>query len=137
MEKPNASEGHAKQLENEYKIMGLFIDNAKTYTQLSSIALALSITFLRDLLGIEKDKPMPLDWFVKASWISLLIAVGAGVYYQYFAVKYLENLSDLINPRHRSWPKALVDHPWPIYLIMMIAFYAGAVLLTISAFRRM
>jgi hypothetical protein len=40
----------------EFKVMGLFIDNAKTYTQLSGAAIALSVTFVREVVGIEKGK---------------------------------------------------------------------------------
>jgi H+/Cl- antiporter ClcA len=121
--------------EKECKLMGLFIDNAKTYTQLSGAALALSVTFLHEVLGIAKDSRIPLDRLLVASWICFLIGIGAGVSYQYFGVKFLEWKSN-IKRHHQSYPRFLIEHPWPLYLLMLITFYAGAVLFTVGAIRR-
>lgn len=119
----------------ECKLMGLFIDNAKTYTQLSGAALALSITFVHEVVGITKDSPIPLDWSLVVSWLCFLIAIGAGVSYQYFAVKFLEWKSN-IKRHHQSYPRLLIEHPWPLYSIMLISFYAGAVFFTVGAIKR-
>lgn len=119
----------------EYQLMGLFIDNAKTYTQLSGAAIALSITFIHEVVGVEKGKPISLDWSLMVSWICFLIAIGAGVSYQYFAVKFLEMKSQL-HRHHRSYPKFLIEHPWPMYSIMLVAFYAGAICFTVGAIKR-
>ena len=64
-----AAELEQSRFENLHKVVSLFIDNAKTYTQLSSAALVISIAFLREVTGVEKDKPMPLDGFLIGSWI--------------------------------------------------------------------
>ena len=49
----------------EYKLAGLFIENAKTYVQLSTGALVLSVTFVHDVLGIAKGEKVPTDlWLV-------------------------------------------------------------------------
>ena len=124
------------KLEFDFKIIEMFIDNAKTYTQLSGGGLAISIIFLREVVGIEKDKPMPLDWPLIASWICFLLSVGAGVYYQYLAIKFLEVRSEL------TWKPVvffnrLVNRPWPVYFTMMLFFYAGAILLVVSAIKKM
>ena len=127
--------GKSTEFDKECKVMGLFIDNAKTYTQLSGAALALSVTFVREVVGVAKGSPIPLDWSLVVSWLCLLIAIGAGVSYQYFAVKFLEWKSDLIR-KHKSYPKLLIEHPWPLYLVMLITFYAGAVFFTVGAIGR-
>ena len=119
----------------ECKLMGLFIDNAKTYTQLSGAALALSITFLHEVIGVAKDSPISLDWSLIVSWLCFLIAIGAGVSYQYFAVKFLEWKSH-IKRHHTSYPRFLIEHPWPLYSLMLVTFYAGAVFFTVGAIRR-
>jgi hypothetical protein len=41
--------------ERESKVMAVFIDNAKTYVQLSAGALLLTVTFLHEILGIPKE----------------------------------------------------------------------------------
>jgi hypothetical protein len=119
----------------ECKLMGLFIDNAKTYTQLSGAALALSITFVHEVVGVVKDSPIPLDWSLAVSWLCFLIAIGSGVSYQYFAVKFLEWKSN-IRRHHKSYPRLLIEHPWPLYSLMLVAFYAGAVFFTVGAIKR-
>jgi hypothetical protein len=124
------------KLENEFKIMNLFIDNAKTYTQLAGAGLAISVIFFKEVFGVGEGTPMPIDKTLLAAWICFLISIGAGLYYQYLAVKYLESKSDL-QCDHLTWPKSLIAHPWPIYLLMMITFYAGAVLFTVDAIKRL
>ena len=64
----------------EIQLMELFRGNAKTYTDMSTVALALTITFIRDVLGVEKGKPLPLDTLLIASWASFLLAIGAGIF---------------------------------------------------------
>ncbi|MCD9186990.1 MAG: hypothetical protein LUM44_11195 [Pyrinomonadaceae bacterium] len=123
-------------LENEFKIMTLFIDNAKTYTQLAGAGLALSVVFIQQVFGLKPGVPMPLDKTLVASWACFLLSIGAGVYYQYLAVKYLE-VKAKVDCDHFSWPKSLIEHPYPVYLTMILTFYAGAVLFTIDAIKRL
>jgi hypothetical protein len=122
--------------EREYKVMGVFIDNAKTYVQLSAGALVLSVTFLHEILGVPKDLKVPTDISLILSWWSFLVAIVFGALYQYYAAKFLEWKSGL-SRTHRNWPKWLVEHPWPPYMIMLIAFYFGGVCFTISAMRKL
>ena len=123
------------EFDKEFKVMGLFIDNAKTYTQLSGAAIALSVTFVREVVGVAKDNPISLDWSLVVSWLCFLVAIGAGVSYQYFAVKFLEWKSK-IKRHHKSYPEKLIEHPWPLYLLMLVTFYAGAVFFTVGAIKR-
>ena len=128
-------DGKNTEFDKECKLMDLFIDNAKTYTQLSGAALALSITFIREVVGVAEGSPIPLDWSLIVSWLCFLIAIGAGVSYQYFGVKFLEWKSNIVR-HHQSYPRRLIEHPWPLYLIMLITFYAGAVFFTVGAIKR-
>ncbi|HXJ94886.1 MAG TPA: hypothetical protein VMT20_18745 [Terriglobia bacterium] len=122
--------------EREYKVMGVFIDNAKTYVQLSAGALLLSVTFLHEILGISKEQRLPTDLWLMLSWWSFLAAIVLGALYQYYAAKFLEWKSGV--PRsHRNWPEWLVRHPWPVYGGMLIAFYLGGLCFTIAAVRRL
>ena len=125
------------KFDKECKVMGLFIDNAKTYTQLSGAALALSITFIREVIGVKPGDSIPRDWSLISSWLCFLISIGAGVSYQYYAVKYLELKSELWEEQQRGFPAFLVEHPWPTYLIMLVAFYAGAIFFTVAAIIRL
>jgi hypothetical protein len=78
---------------------------------------------------------MTLDIFLIGSWTAFLIAIGSGAYYQYLAVKYLESISGNAGSEG-ILPKNLRD-PGTIYGIMMVAFYAGAILFTFTAIMRM
>ena len=120
----------------EDKVMRLFIDNAKTYTQLSSGALALTVIFARNVLGLKTDQAMPLDSWLIASWILFLVAIGCGGYYQYLGVKFIEWKSG-IQRSHPAWPAWLIKHPWPVYGVMLLSFYIGMVFFASSAIRRL
>src|ERR1041385_6062478 len=94
--------GEAEMFDRECRIMGMFIDNAKTYVQLSTGALLLSVTFMREILAIPKETRLPFDCRLILTWAGFLAAVMCGTYYQYLAVKFLEEKSGV--PRsHRAW----------------------------------
>jgi hypothetical protein len=116
-------------------VMKLFIDNAKTYIQLSTGALVLSITFIEKVIKPEGNSAITKDLFLILSWLAFLIAIGFGAFYQYLAVKYLEFKSSSGGAKIKL-PTWLTD-PGRIYFIMMVAFYLGAILFIVSAIRRM
>jgi hypothetical protein len=68
-------------LTTDHKIVNMFIDNAKTYVQISSGALVLSITFIREVLGLDKTQPLPRDLILFFAWAFFLFAVISGVFY--------------------------------------------------------
>lgn len=119
----------SKGLEGEYRTVTLFIDNAKTYIQLSTGALVLSVTFLQGLAG-TKDS-IPMDPFIIAPWGFWLLTILSGVTYQYCVVKYLENLEGkhgrLIKERVRAIRplRHFVRNPYQVYGFMMTNFYLG------------
>lgn len=110
--------------ENDSRIIGLFIDNAKTYVQLSSGALAVSVAFLRQIAGVDDDTVMAVDRWLVSSWALFVVAIGAGVFYQYLGAKYLEAQTRTSYERLAGLGH-LIERPWPIYLAMMVAFYGG------------
>jgi hypothetical protein len=115
-------------------IMKLFIDNAKTYIQLSTGAIVFSVTFIEKIVRPETKPAITKDFFLIFSWVAFLIAIGFGAYYQYLAVKYLEFMSSSGGAEIKL-PKWLTD-PGRTYFIMMVAFYLGAILFTITAIKK-
>ncbi len=80
------------KMEEERKIMEGYIDTAKTYTQLSLGALVLSITFIEKVLGLSGK--ISVHYMLMVSWFFWLLAALAGAFYQYLAVRFLENLGE-------------------------------------------
>jgi hypothetical protein len=120
------------RFERECKVMQMFIDNAKTYLQLSTGALILSITFMREVVGVPQNTALHPGRALIAAWICFLVAVITGALYQYHAVKYVELHSGL--PRsHRSWSDRFNRHPYLLYGAMLISFFSGAALFTAAA----
>jgi len=123
-----------EEFARETKLMGLFIENAGTYTKLSSAALLLTVTFLEKVAGVPKGD-FPKSATLIICWICFLFAILAGVTYQYFAVKFLEWRSGILR-KHKNFCEYLVCHPWPVYAVMLAAFYGGAVFFTVFAIQR-
>src|SRR6266542_2170849 len=126
----------ADLFERECEVMDRFIANAKSYIQLSGGALLLSITFLREIVGVPKDQKVNPGGVLIASWISFLLVILAGASYEYLAAKFLEWKSG-VRRSHRSIFEWMIRHPWPMYGVMLIGFYAGVLLFTIAAIIRM
>jgi hypothetical protein len=79
--------------DRQQKIMSMFCDNAKTYIQLSGAALALTLTFAHEILHIPAGQNIADGWMI-AMWICFLVAIITGAFYQYLAVKLLEETID-------------------------------------------
>jgi hypothetical protein len=123
---------------DEYKqIVSMFSENAKTYTQVSIAALLLPITFIRQVLGVPPNVSIAtsLWWPLYSSWALLLVAIAAGLLYQYIAVKLVEarfaNSEELY-----GMLKCFIKRPDKIYAIMMLAFYLGAFFFVVGVVRR-
>jgi hypothetical protein len=56
--------------------MSLFIDNTKTFVNLSTGALVLTVAFVRDILGVPREKALPRDRWLIASWVFFLIPLS-------------------------------------------------------------
>jgi hypothetical protein len=119
----------ATQLEGEYRAVGLFVENAKTYIQLATGALLLSVTFSEGVTG----KPgLPIkELYLWVSWLSWLAAILAGATYQYCVAKYLEDMEYRNGSLFydRAKPFVLLRHwvrnPYQLYGALMLFFYGG------------
>lgn len=132
---PSSSEPHARAegaitFEQKQTVMKMFSDNAKTYIQLSGAALALTLTFAREILHIPADKNIADGWMI-AMWICFLVTILAGAFYQYLAVKFLEHELDWDS--FRFWNHV---SPGTFYAVMLGAFYSGTLIFTIYAIVR-
>lgn len=126
-----AQDKRGGSFDHEQKIMQMFCDNAKTYMQLSGAALALTLTFSRQILHIPEDQNVANGWMV-TMWICFLAAIVLGAFYQYLAVKYLESLLDSNFYRGAAWLQA-----GTVYGIMLAAFYGGTIIFTVYAIVRL
>ena len=127
----NPVDGDLKEkLHQEREICALYIDCAKTYIQLCTGALLLSLAVFHEFLGAAKlslFKNLP----IVITWIFWLLSIFAGVTYQYCVIKYLETIASENNLLYygRNWPlfipKYLQNNPFVLYGIMMFCFYTG------------
>ena len=115
------------EFDREQKVMKMFSDNAKTYIQLSGAALALTLTFAHQILHIPDGENIADFWMI-TMWSCFLLTVLAGAFYQYLAVKYLE--------QHLKWEFFRL-WKWieggAVYGVMLASFYGGAIIFTIYA----
>lgn len=124
------AERHAT-FERQEKVMKMFSDNAKTYIQLSSAAIALTGTFAHSILQVPKDH-IVVDVGMVLMWGCFLIAILAGAFYQYLAVKFLEAVLDWDCAEVWGWVE-----PGTIYGVMLYAFYGGTTVFTAYAIARL
>jgi hypothetical protein len=120
-----------EDFDQQHKIMSMFSDNVKTYVQLSGAALALTLTFAREILHIPKDQNIADGWMI-AMWICFLVAIISGAFYQYLAVKFLERSIDAGSYDLWDWIQ-----PGTMYGVMLAAFYGGTIIFTIYAILRL
>lgn len=109
----------------------MFSDNAKTYIQLSGAALALTLTFAHEILHVPKDENIANGWMI-AMWVCFLVAIIAGAFYQYLAVKFLDAILDWEYESSWDWLE-----PGIVYGLMLSAFYAGTIIFTVYAIIRL
>jgi hypothetical protein len=129
-ESQSAEDRHAT-FDRQQKVMSMFSDNAKTYIQLSSAALALTLTFAHDILNIPKSQPIVDGWMI-TMWVCFLLTIIAGAFYQYLAAKYMEATINWSHSQAWGWLEA-----GTVYGVMLAAFYAGAIIFTIYAIIRL
>ena len=118
-------------LEEEHKIMAGYMDTAKTFTQLSVGALVLSITFLEKILGLSGKISVP--FLLLLAWVFWLLAALSGAFYQYRAIKWLEELgieSKIINrENHAGDPFSI--YPYKVYGSLLVCFFLGTLFFAI------
>jgi hypothetical protein len=127
-----------------------FCDTAKVYIQLSSAGLALPLLFTQAILGTGKwvqGLNATGRYSLLLAWVFFLIAILAGAYYQWFAIRGMWNdlhRSELMKETHgkliysgfRKTPgipqfeKSNRSRP---YGVMLISFFAGAISFAVFA----
>ena len=110
--------------------MKLYLEGSKSFVQLSSAGLALPVVLKSSIFGLfgktGQFSSLQLT-IVCLSWMCFLVSIGAGVLYQYVAVKFIESESHPKKTYVPSILKGLVREPGRAYGVMVVAFYAGAV----------
>ena len=130
MEKPMGIS--KQQLDGEYRTVSLFIETAKTFTQLATGALLLSVTFSQGLTGQTHIAVKQL-LYLYVPWASWLLAILVGSIYLYCAVKYLQILEikhgTLYNKRLKPifGFRRLTEKPWWLYAALIFFFYFGTI----------
>jgi hypothetical protein len=127
----STEEDRQATFDRQQKIMSMFSDNAKTYIQLSGAALALTLTFAHEILHVPKDENIANGWMI-AMWVCFLVAIIAGAFYQYLAVKFLDAILDWEYESIWDWLE-----PGIVYGLMLGAFYAGTIIFTVYAILRL
>ncbi len=122
-----AEQSSIQFIENKENI-SLYIDTAKTFLNLSTGALALTITLRDKILG---DAGSHISKGMLISWFCYLLTIGFSALYQYFAVKFLDSFSRV--PGEESIIPALQNNPGLLYGGMLICFFIGSLFLIISA----
>jgi hypothetical protein len=117
--------------EQQEKIMQMYSDNAKSYMQLSGLALTLTLTFAHEILHVPKDANIADAWMI-AMWVCFLATILSGAFYQYLAVKFLERMIDKNSYNLWAWLE-----PGHIYGMMLATFYAGSIIFTVYAIVRL
>jgi hypothetical protein len=124
-----------RRIEQERAVCSMYIDSAKTVTQLGTGALVLSLAFATDFLG-RSEASLVRDGAFVAAWVLWLLAILCGVTYEYCAIKYLENIAadhHLLYYK-REWstfvPKLLLARPYLSFAAMMFCFLGGIVVFT-------
>jgi hypothetical protein len=126
-----SKEDRRPTFDRQQKIMTMFSDNAKTYIQLSGAALGLTLTFADRILHLAPTDNIASGWMI-AAWLCFLVAIVAGAFYQFLAVKFLDSLLDWEYDSTWDWLQ-----PGYVYALMLAAFYGGTVIFTIYAMIRL
>jgi hypothetical protein len=111
------------------EILALYIDTAKTFSNLGAGALGLTITLRNYIFDsrVHGDITSPMI----ASWFCYLVAIFASALYQYFAVRFLDSFSR--SPDPTGWCKLFERNPGWMYAVMLVFFFLGSGLVIVAA----
>jgi hypothetical protein len=124
------------------RILARFSENARAYVQMALAALVLPTVFLRQIVGAPAGKSfweqvgLPASIAFGAAWLLLFVAVGAGLLYQYLAVKLVESAWEVgedATVRVPGLPARWANEPRLVYGTMMWTFYLGVMLFLVGA----
>lgn len=111
-------------LDAHHKVFKHYIDSAKSYIQLSTGALALSVFFTEKIIVASLAKLF--EYYLFWAWSFWLAAILAGAGYHYFAVKRLENIGYELGLFRKPLVRGCVKDPGWIYGLMLVFFYGAA-----------
>jgi hypothetical protein len=114
-------------------IITMYVDTAKTYMNLSSAALALTIAFREKIVGARPGSRVSA--LLVASWLSFLVTIAFSAVYQYLAVKFLDSVSCAPGPI--QFAEYLVRHPGKVYGLMLVAFFVSACILVLASWKEL
>jgi len=110
----------------------LYLDTAKTFIQLATGCLLLTVALREKVLGDRRGFRPGL--FLIMSWFFLLSSILSGGLYQYRSVRFLESISPA--PGRQTWFDRLFENPGILYGMMLGTFVLGASFFTLSALRQ-
>lgn len=115
-----------KDHEYTYKLLKWYADSAKTFTQTATAALVLPILFFKQVLGgaLAGEKGLSL---IFASWGCFLVTIGCGLAFHWLAPKFYQIEVEALKANR------LQNNPGYVFGLMLLAFFAGALLFTIDA----
>ena len=119
------------QFSENKEIITLYIDTAKTFLNLSSGALALTIILRKDISGTAAGTPV--GNMMLAAWIFYLLTIGFSALYQYFGVKFLDTFSS--SEHEVGICQYFEKKPGNLYGSMLVCFFLGSLFLVITAYQ--
>lgn len=111
-------------------VFPLFIQSAKDFSKLAIAALGLTIVFREKVLG-ETSGPMEVSWLLISSWTCFLISILSSIVYQWVAIRIIavyRGYESIYFPLTYGFA-----WPGPIYGLMTISFFLGALLLGLTS----
>lgn len=113
------------------QIMPLYIETAKTFLNISSAALGLTIVFREKIVGAQPG--VHVSNLMVASWMCYLLTIATSAFYQYLAVKFLDSVSCAKGAVQMF--ETLVANPGCVYGVMLVLFVLASLLLVLAAWR--
>lgn len=111
------------------EIVSLYIDTTKSFLNLSTGALSLTIAFRENIIGSASGDHV--SKLMVASWLFYLVAIGFGALYQYCGVKFLDSFSR--SPGAKGIFGLFEKNPGWLYGLMLVCFFLGSLLLVVAA----
>lgn len=129
-----SKEEAAARIQQERDACAPYKETANTVIQLSTGALALSVTFAKEVFaGSSGELSLRADWVLLVAWVLWLVAILLGGLYQYVLGHYLERMANNHGLLYyaRTWkvhlPEIIRDNPYLVFGGMTGSFAAGTV----------
>ena len=117
-----------------HEYMGMYVDTAKTYMNLSAGALGLTIVFREKIVGAQPGQG--IHRLMLACWLLFLLAIAASALYQYLGVKDVAKASCLPYAK-AGLSEFLSLQPAVVYGMMLALFFGGGVALVAAVWKQL